>query len=299
LRSLDYTKRALDDKIETLISAGKRQEARALKMKRDEFVGALDALPNQEWQKARQKYAELSKGTIEPLENGPVGVLANIKNPKFATAAAKIFSDPNITPKAIAEARAGFSSQYQDEWNGLVRQWLGQRFNKAMKETQTGEAMNVAGKFRQAVYGSPEDKMRMRAMLPGDAAQSFDDLMTAAEKLSSTPIAGSNTMRDTEIKDQLKGTGAVIFKWLTSPRASVQNAAEQRALENGTTQIAEALIDPAKRGQLKQVVKMKPSTKQAILLSSLLSGQAIDRVFATGTDVIPGQSKPKTQSTAP
>jgi hypothetical protein len=38
LRSLADTKRALDDRIETLTESGKRQEARALKLKGDEFV---------------------------------------------------------------------------------------------------------------------------------------------------------------------------------------------------------------------------------------------------------------------
>lgn len=280
LRSLDYTKRALDDKIDSLKDAGKRQEARALKLKRDEFVAAVDAIPNQQWQQARQEYAKLAKGTIEPLENGAIGILAKIKNPKAATAAAKIFQDANVTPSEIAFARAQISKQDPRAWDGLVRQWLGQRFNQALKETQTGQVLNPAGKFRQAVFGTPQDRAKMAAMLPQGVAKDFDDLMFAAERLASTPIAGSNTMRDTEIKEQLQGTGAVLFRWLTSPRQAVVDAAEQRALEQGTVAITEALLDPAKRSQLRRVVKMKPSAQQAVMITTLLGGQASTKAAA-------------------
>lgn len=274
LRSLDYTKRALDDKIETLMESGKRQEARALKLKRDEFVATVDAIPNQQWQQARQEYAKLAKGSIEPLENGAVGILAKIKNPKAATAAARIFQDANVTPSEIAFARAQISKQDPEAWNGLVRQWMGQRFNAALKETQTADVINPAGKFRQAVFGTPQDRAKAYAMLPQGAAKDFEELMFAAERLASTPIAGSNTMRDTEIKDQLKGTGAVVFRWITSPRQAVVNAAERKALEQGTVAITEALLDPAKRSQLKRVVKMRPGAQQAVMMIALLGGQA-------------------------
>lgn len=282
LAELDYTKRALDERIESMMLSGQRQRARALKIKRDEFVAALDALPNQQWQAARKEYAELAKSTIEPLENGVVGVLSKIKNPRVATAAAKIFQDANVSPQQIAFARSQISKTEggEEAWNGLVRQWMGQKLNRAFKETQTGEVLNPAGKFRQAVFGTPQDRARMAAMLPQGAVRDFEELMFAAEKLASTPIAGSNTMRDTEIKEQLQGTGAVVFRWLTSPRQAVVDAAEQRALEQGTVAITEALLDPAKRSQLRRVVKMKPSARQALMISTIVGGQATSKAAA-------------------
>jgi hypothetical protein len=287
LAELDYTKRALDEQIEAMQLAGQRQRARALKIKRDEFVAALDALPNQAWQAARAEYGELAKSIIDPLENGIVGVLAKVKSPKAATAAAKIFQDANVSPQQIAFARSQISKQEggEEAWNGLVRQWMGQQFNKAMKETQTGDVVNAAGKFRQSVFGSPRDRAKAMAMMPQGAAKDFEELMFAAEKLASTPIAGSNTMRDLEIKEQLQGTGAVVFRWLTSPRQAVVDAAEQRALEQGTVAITEALLDPAKRSQLRRVVRMAPSTRQAILISSIIGGQATSKAAAGALSV--------------
>lgn len=284
LRSLDYTKRLLDDQIEVMTSAGKRQQARALQLKRDEFVKAIDAIPNSQWQTARRRYGEMIAERVAPLEEGPVGVLATITNPRHATAAAKIFGDANVSAQQILNAKSAIVAQNPEAWNGLVRQWIGQKWNKALKETQSGEVINAAGKFRQAVFGTPQDKERLTAMLPKGAAKDFEDLMFAAERLSSTPIGGSNTMRDTEIKDQLKGTGAVVFRWLTSPRQAVKEAAEQRALEQGTVAITEAMLNPMKRAQLRQVVKMKPSTEQALQLAAIISGQSTQRALS-GDDV--------------
>lgn len=272
-------KRNLDAGYERSIGSGNRTAAReyadAAKQVNEKIAAA-----SPEYAQANKHYAQATRDIVEPLENSVVGVLAKVKNPKAATAAAKIFSDPNVTPGQIAQARTLISKQDPEAWDGLVRQWLGQAFNRAMKETQTGDVVNPAGKFRQAVFGSPKDRAKAQAMLPQGAAKDFEELMFAAEKLASTPIAGSNTMRDTEIKEQLQGTGAVVFRWLTTPRQAVREAAEQRALEQGTVAITEALLDPAKRSQLRRVVKMKPSTRQAILISSIVGGQAATKAAA-------------------
>lgn len=290
LRALDYTKRALDDRIDALSSSGKRQEARALKIRRNEFVEALDALPDQKWQLARKQYGELIRATVEPLEQGPVGVLARIEKPRLATAAAKILDDENVTPALVNRTRVALSQQDPEAWNGLVRQWMTQKWNKALSETQTGAAVNPAGKLRQSLIGTPVKKAKIAAMLEPKAAQAFDDLMTAAQALSRTPISGSNTMRDTEIRDQFKGQGAVVFRWLTSPFKAVQGAAEQRALEKNTLAVTEAILNPAKQAQLRQIVRMKPSTQQAMLLVSILGGQAAQQNAAPGVTEIPSQS---------
>lgn len=295
LAELDYTKRALDEKIESLMESGQRQRARALKIKRDEFVRALDSLPNQQWQLARQRYGELIEQRVTPLENSPVGVLSQM-HPKNAQLAARIFNDPGITPEQIAVLKGGLSRANPDAYRGLVRQWLGQKYNMAMRETQSGDVINPAGKFRQAVIGTPSQKDIARAMLPADAADAFDDLMMAAEKLARTPlgasrIAGSPTASNQIITEKLKGMALNSLKWLITPRQALQSEAEQRALNEGIDALTAALVDPAKRGELRRIVKMKDSTRQLLLLAPILGGDvAASTANATGVigeDVVP------------
>jgi hypothetical protein len=278
LAELDYTKRALDEKIDSLMEAGQRQRARALKIKRDEFVKVLDSLPNQQWQLARQRYGELIEQRVTPLENSPVGVLAQMQ-PKNAQLAARIFNDPGITPEQIAVLKGGLARANPDAYRGLVRQWLGQKYNMAMRETQSGDVINPAGKFRQAVIGTPSQKEIARAMLPADAADAFDDVMLAAEKLARTPlgasrVAGSPTASNQIITEKLKGMALNSLKWMIAPRQSLQGAAEQRAVDEGIDALTAALIDPAKRGELKRIVKMKDWQRQVILLAPILSTKA-------------------------
>jgi hypothetical protein len=285
LRSMDYTKRALDDRIDVLKAAGRKQEARALKLRRDEFVQSIDDLPNQQWQLARKRYGELINAEVKPLEDGAVGVLASIQDAKLATASAEILSDPNITAQQIRSTRAALATSDPDAFNGLVRQWLGQKLDRALKETQTGDVVNPAGKFRQAVYGSPSDREKAEAMLPGNAAKVFDELMDAAEKLASTPIRGSDTAYNQILTEQLKGKALAAISWIISPRQAARNAAEQKALQNGVDSLTEALLNPQKRSQLRQIARMAPSTQQAIMLGSVLSGQAIERSLSSPDDV--------------
>lgn len=295
LAELDYTKRALDARIESLLQSGERQRARALTRARNDFVSALDELPNQEWRAARQRYGVLAQQVIEPLENSIVGVLAKIEDARAARVAAKVLGDRNVEPDQIRWAAAQIRAQDPSAWDGLVRQYIGSAWNKALKETQTAGVVNPAGKLRQALIGTPQDKARMEAMLPPGAVQAFDDLMNAAESLARTPIAGSNTMRDTEIKEQLKGTGAVAFRWLTQPRQSIVSAAEQRALEQNTQAITEAILNPTKQKQLKAVVRMSDQTKKALVLTSILGGQVTQQAAARGETRTPPALQPRQQ----
>lgn len=287
LRELEYTKRALDREIEGLAESGSRHKARALRQQRDQFVVAMDAIPDSRWRLARQRYGELINERVTPLERSPVGVLAGIDDAKLATAAAKIFSDPNTSAQQIRNTRSALSIQDPDAWNGIVRQWLGGKLNVALKETQTGSVVNPAGKFRQAVYGTPTDRAKAEAMLPANAAKVFDEFMGAIEKLSSTPIRGSDTASNQLITEQLKGKALAAISWIISPRQAARSAAEDRALESGVESLTNALLNPQKRNQLRQVARMAPSTRQAILLSSILSGQAVQAAVAAPDDSMP------------
>lgn len=274
LRDLDYLKRGLDDKIAALKRKGSREETRALTMRRNEFVQSLDGLSNGQWQTARLAYAQGIAASVEPLENGMIGVLAKM-HPKNAQTAARIFNDPSITPDQIAILKGGLTHSNPDAYRGLVRQWLAQKYNLAMRETQGAEVINPAGKFRQAVIGTPSQKANAKAMLPADATEVFDDLMMASEKLARTPlgasrVAGSPTASNQLITDALRGRALNTMKWILTPKQALRNEAERKAQEDGITALTEALIDPAKRAQLKMVAKMPPSQRQLILLAPIL-----------------------------
>lgn len=267
-------KRNLNAGYERSKSAGDRTAA-------SEYADAADivnkrlAAASPEYALANEHYARATRDIVTPTEDSLIGVLAQM-HPKNAQTAARIFNDPGITTGQIAVLKAGMSRTNPDAYRGLVRQWLGQKYNLAMRETQSGDVINPAGKFRQAVIGTPSQKETARAMLPADAADAFDDLMMAAEKLARTPlgasrIAGSPTASNQIITEKLKGMALNSLKWMIAPRQSLQSAAEQRAVDEGIDALTAALIDPAKRSELRRIVKMKDSSRQLLLLAPILS----------------------------
>lgn len=276
LRALDYTKRGLDAEIAQLKASGRREEARALLIQRRKFVQALDNLDIPEYQAARAAWKEEVRKNIKPLENGVVGALSRIKEPKAAAAAARIFGDPNLSPTMVLDAKKAIQPSNPAAWNQLVRTWIAHRYNQAQRVTQTGSELNPAGKLHQSLFGTPTARENTLAMLDEPTAHLLEQVMEAASRMASTPIAGSNTFRDTETAEMLKGLtgkGFQLWRAFTSPRDALRSMAERRAVEQSTLDIAEGILDPTQQKKLRVVLAMKPSTRRNVLLFNVLGAQ--------------------------
>lgn len=270
LAELDYTKRALDERIQGMMESGQRQRALALKTKRDEFVAALDALPNQEWQAARKAYGEAAKTRIDPLEKGAIGVLARTENRKAARVASKMFTDPNITANEIAFARRAIEAADPEGWNQLTRQYLATTLNNSLKVTQKGETVNLAGKLYQSLAGTPEQLSKLRAAMPKEAQPHLNDVLGAFRLIAATERAGSDTAFNQLVTKKIEGRFSTTLKMMRQPWQTVIEAGDQRNIENLVSKLAEGLTDPAKVAQLKQVTKASPSLNRALQISSIL-----------------------------
>jgi len=282
LQLLDYTKRSLDDEIEQLAAHGDNNKARALAGARDKIKSYLDSVASPEYQQARERFAELTKAQVEPLENSVVGVIAKIKDSKTATVAAKLFRDQNVTPGEIARARSALSTEDPEAWNALVRQFLSNELNAARKVTQAGSEVNVAGKFHQRIWGDPEGRKRMGAALGPDASDALKGLMEAAETLGQSPIRGSNTQANQAIAKTLEGPSAWWARVLLKPRESFLEAAQQKAVDQNATRLVEALTNPAKVRQLKIATKISDPARRAAFITSTLATQT-ERGVAGGS----------------
>lgn len=270
LRGLDYTKRGLDRMIEELSAQGKRQEARALRRQRTAFVQALDNLDNPAYKAARSAWQKELADNIEPLENGVVGVLARIKDPMAHRAAQRVFRG-GVTDTMIADAKKAIP---QKDWDPLVRSWLSDQWDKAQRvsRTNTPENVNAAGALHQRLFGTPDAEKSTMAMLGPKASDVMKKLMDTAESLKQTPIAGSNTFRDTEIQKSLETMGSVGAAFL-SPRITARNWMLRRAARRAGAQIFQALTDPTKVDKLSVVLRMKPSTRRNILIGNIVGAQ--------------------------
>jgi hypothetical protein len=278
LRALDNTKRGLDRMVEELMSAGKRNEARALSRQRRRFVAALDNLDIPEYKAARTAWKEELANNINPMENGVVGVLSRIKDPLASKAAARIFSDPNLTPTMVEAAKTAIRKQSPEEWDALSRTWIAHKWNQAQRVTRTSTDVNSPGAFHQALFGTPNARANTMAMLDKPSADALEGVMEAAEGLKRTPIAGSNTFRDQETKaifEGLTGTGFRIWHAISSPREALRDVAQRRAAEQSTLAVAQGILDPTMRHKLRVILRMKPTTQRNVLLFNVIGAQSL------------------------
>lgn len=273
LQDFDYLKQGLDDVAEGLMAKGKRKEAAALIQRKNELVRVLDERSGGAYKAARAAYAQEAKASIEPLENGVVGVLAKIKNPKAATAAAKIFSDPlNVNPRQIQLVRMALAQQDPEAFDGLVRQFVANAWNKARTVTQRANETNAPGKLYQAVWGNENARNNLTAALGQDKAQGFVALMSAAEALSKAPTTGSDTAIKLQIQKILDGFSGFLSRGILSPRESIGRAVTESVADRNALRLWEGLNDPAKVRQLRMALAIPDEKRRIAYLSSFILG---------------------------
>ena len=233
--------------------------------------------------------------------DSPVGVLSLLeKNP--GQAAAKIFSGDVIDPTNIRLARNAIlkieqqQPEFAGAWNGLDAQWLQKNLTRAARELQTGEAVNVAGKFRQAVIGTNVQKAAMREAIGPQSISQFNQVMDALKKVASTPLGGSDTAFNQLVTQKLDQSTFTVLRSVLQPGKTLVGAQQQRFMKRLSIAIADGLTNPDKLRELNRLFALKPSTEKAVLITSLMLGQvSAGAIELSGADRIP----PVLQQTQP
>lgn len=232
------------------------------------------AAASPEYAAANAYFAKATKDTVEPLENSIVGILAKVKDTKAASVAARLFKGEGLDAGQIFAARKVIEKQDPEAWNGIVRQYLTQELNSAMKVTQGGQSVNVPGKLFQRIWGTPNQRNQLNAALGKDAADALQALMDTAEVLARAPVKGSNTQPNQAIERVFDGAAAWWARVILKPKESIVGAAQESAKERNINMVWDALSDPAKARQLKIVTRIPDPAKRAAYISAVIASQA-------------------------
>lgn len=276
IRGLHAAKLGLDEMMERVGSSAldrlsRRQLTQAQQALTEQLINASPA-----YAQGHSTFMKGMQDIVEPLRNSPVGVLANIGDQNAATAAAKLFNNGNITPQGMSQAKDAILAleeaqpEFAGTWNGLVRQWLESQFNAAAKELQTGQALNVAGKFRQRVFGTNRQKAALRNALGEDALSLFEVTMDALEMAARTPTASSATAFNQLISEEMRGSTGSITRAVAQPRQTLIDYIDEEYLQKQAVRIAEALTDPTKVAQLRALRELKPSTERSMIAAGIV-----------------------------
>jgi len=185
MRRMDAVKKILDDRIEAASTAagetGRRGTLSTLTAAKQKLVGFLDK-QYPVYKEARQAF-ETASPAVEEVASGLEGMLAGLKDTSLAGAARRVFTATDVEPRDIAALRRQFVSQGREgDWDGLLNQFL--RFQwggKATRDIQTGPNINAGANFRNAVFGTKNQKLIMREAMGPQRFAAFEKLMDVLE----------------------------------------------------------------------------------------------------------------------
>lgn len=304
IRTLDLAKRSIDDQIEEAQRAGSKDRVRILTKTKNDLLTYLDTW-SPAYKAARAEYGKQTAALVEPLENGTIGILAKIEGPKMAQLTASVMDDLLANPQAVNAVKLTLTNnQGGQAWNDVLKLSLRNAFNKASKETQAGDAVNVAGKFRQAVIGTPDQKRAMTNAVGASGVQAFDDIMEAvqyiAKDLRNRPASDTHSFQELAKQQAEKATpllrsfaGGVAralnpMMWAET----LESVGRNRLLQDNAAQIAKALTDSARIQKLGELRKLKPTPERALAVLAIAGigvplEDQVDRAVAPAPDVAP------------
>ena len=282
VQGLHNSKLAIDAMLEkkgsTAISNQSRRDLTEIKnILVDQLKGA-----SANYRQGNEMFAEISEKIINPLIDSPVGILAEVKNRQAANAAATLFSKtPN--PRAVRLAKRVIKSQNPQAWRDLTRLRLQQELEKSMQVTQSGQIVNMQGKFFQSVAGSRSRQAALQEALDDDVIQAAGDVLEAFEFIANSPIGGSDTAFNQLVTEQQRLGATTLIGKAATPLRSIADAADQAFLERHSVAIAEALTDPKKLVQVQKLLQLpKNQERQIKLVSTILTSRTGQEVTRTG-----------------
>ena len=220
---------------------------------------------------------------LEPLENGPVGQIAETSD--LAAQGERLL--PAVPDKINAEAGIGdavrrIATRDQQATRSLIRNHVQSAFNEATQNLASGPNQFGGSKFASIIAGNGQQAANLeaavRALPNGDQRwQGFRRFLDVMEATGKRPAAGSNTSPDTVLRRDLSQGGAAgelvaaVKTGGTSLLKRFNEFREQMNLGGNTAQIANLLTRPDAARLLGQLAETPPNAARAQILALRLS----------------------------
>lgn len=284
---LDQVKKNLDDQIESATRSGNRNEARLLKQRRDRLLEVTDkAYPD--YPVARAAFAGDSPA-VDELEQGVVGVIAKLEDPKAKDAASKLFNPATSGPRQVAIARNTIGKTDPEAWQAVKRAYLEDLWQRASKESMSNQGLNRGGKFRALLFGDKKQDVMLRTMLEPAEYENLTGLAKVLEASGRVKQVGSDTAWNQELmrieRDQARPAlaKAAAFVRVTNWPKAIEEWATERSLRNNARQMAHVITSPDAISALKELRRLPPSSARAAVLTAYVLGIGV-RTGAAATD---------------
>lgn len=230
----------------------------------------------------KQKYQDITRNTVEPLQQSPTGQLA-VAPPGFEKQAAILFNSNPLpgSDAAIATAVRNVSARDPEAAQQMVRMFMEKTFNEATQNNVPGGNQWGGPKFAAVIAGNPQQARNLQAAitaLPNGTTRwaAFQKAQDILEAMGRRQPAGSQTEFNRQIAKSLEGTGAIgdIAATAASPNKWLGVASDiykRYAFGQNTKQLAQAMVSGDVKDLSRIVGSGANSTRSQAALIALLA----------------------------
>lgn len=133
----------------------------------------------------REVYAQISREVVDPLLKSPVGRIAgrgaDAQKESIVSRALGELSGKNATPERIGFLADQLGQVDKQAFPNLVRSYLEQKLNGALKTQRSGTLPSAGVNLRDALEGTPQERNNLRAMIQKVAEAQGQDPSAAYE----------------------------------------------------------------------------------------------------------------------
>lgn len=202
----------------------------------------------------KQQYADITRDTVQPIAEGPLGRVAAANTTGSAGDALMPHNPMTGSGDETLDAVRRLIAQDPETTTGLVRQTLADRFARASTETQEGSREFAGAKFRKDVAGNQPRDQLLAAIFRGlpdqaaaEAAPEVLDVLAATGRRK--PIGSAtafNAATNAELSQAsplqraLNTVGSLGASFVTNAGDALKRA----ALRDGVSDLAALFTDP-------------------------------------------------------
>jgi hypothetical protein len=236
----------------------------------DEYLSAKSPL----YAQGSKNYETAYKTQINPLEQGPVGQIAESSN------AAQILMPPkpvSLYPSDIKRTVELLRRKDPTAVKDWTRQQLEATFNETAQNLQNGPNQFGGAKFASTIQGNKQQKANLQALIQESAGmqayQGFERVLNNLEAQGTRQGAGSQTSFNNQFQRELSEGGPLAAAKLIFKPSEIATKYEEYRLGKNANKLADMLTNPDSIKQLQDLARTKPNTaKERLVINSLVGG---------------------------
>jgi hypothetical protein len=279
----DAAKKLLNDEYDTFKREGKSNAARLTSEAAQRITSNLDVIsPN--YQQARGIVANNMANVVEPMQNLPLGKIANTEGFGENIASTQRSTLMPNAPKALTPVEIRKTVDLLNKQDPTISQdWTRQNlqsiFNETNQDLRTGANQFGGANFAATITGNKAQRENLKALVEESTSPStwkgFETVLDVLNAQGKRQAAGSQTSFNEMFKAGLGEGGAfTLAKALVKP-SGLANAYEQFRMGSNSQTLARLLTDPDSVKLLQDLAKTAPTSAKAQVLTNTLAGSIV------------------------